>query len=128
MLNDTFEIEPDPSQRLMRTTRRGHRGLGTVQAYQAALPEGGARMLAAGCTQGRMVALVDARAGGAQSQDVIAAYKADLGDEMATRRAATLVTSALFNRQVKRIGISNQQLFTDEAEALTRLLSPDNAA
>ena len=111
----------------MRITFRGHWDLRTVQDYKVALLQAGERMLASGCSQDRILALVDIRAGGAQSQDVIASYKSSLGgDNMAVRRVATLVSSALFKRQVERIAISNQRLFTDEAEGLAWLLSPDD--
>lgn len=114
MTAENFEILADPARCLLRITFRGYWDLPAVQAYKAALLRAGRQLLAAGCSRSRMVALVDARAGGAQSQDVIASYKDNFGSEdMAVRRVATLVTSALFKRQVERVAIANHRLFTD---------------
>jgi hypothetical protein len=66
-----------------------------VHAYRAALAEVSTRLRAAGCPRGETIVLVDARAIGPQSQDVIASYRTSMGGEdMAARRLATLVTSA----------------------------------
>ena len=69
--------------------------------------------------------LADARQGGAQSQEVVAARR----DEPATvaftpRRLVTVVSSALLKRKVGRIGVANRRLF-DEADAMTWLTAED---
>lgn len=125
MNGDKFDIRIDAAQCLLRITLRGLWQADDVHAYRAALAEVSATLRAAGCPRGETIVLVDARANGPQSQDVITSYRSTMGgQDMAVRRLATLVTSALFKRQVERIAISNQQLFTDEADALAWLLSP----
>ena len=60
----------------------------------------------------------------AQTQDAVNSFRERFGDNrLAPRRLATLVSSALFKRQAERIGMGNQRMFTDEAEALAWLLS-----
>ncbi|MEG3143124.1 hypothetical protein U1839_00535 [Sphingomonas sp. RT2P30] len=119
-----FEIIKESEHGLLRIVMRGHWDVAMVSQYKAALVEAVNAMIAAGCESGSLVALVDAREQGAQSQDVIADYKERLGGgDLAPRRLATLVSSALFKRQVERIAIGNQRLFTDEAEAIAWLLS-----
>ena len=126
---DKFEIVIEPQRGLLRITMRGHWDIETVRSYKAAVLAAVGKMRTAGCTPGELVALVDIRDAGAQSQEVIAAYKDDLqGPDLVPRRLATLVTSALFKRQVERIAIPNQRLFTDEVEALNWLLSSDPEA
>ena len=128
MSSDKFEITTDPSQSLLRITMRGHWTVDTVREYKDALIPTIERMLAAGCVRANMIALVDTREGGVQAQEVIAEYQKQLGESgLAPRRLATLVSSALFKRQVERIAILNQRLFTDEAEALAWLLAPDES-
>ena len=125
---DRFDIAADVPRRLLQITARGLWDVDTVKAYKAALLAVIERMLAAGCPNGEMVALFDAREGGPQSQDVIAAFRAQLGQpDLVPRRLATLVGSALLKRQVERIAIPNQRVFTDEAEALAWLLSPPDS-
>jgi hypothetical protein len=127
--DEKFRIVAEPRHCLLRITMREQWTIETVAAYKAALLPEVDRLLASGCARGNMVALVDARHGGAQSQDVIAEYQRQLGgSDLAPRRLATLVSSALFKRQIERIAIPNQRLFTDEDEALAWLLSPDTAA
>ncbi|WP_374942064.1 hypothetical protein [Sphingomonas sp.] len=125
---DKFEITPDPAASLLRITMRGHWDLATVTLYREALVRAVAAMRAAGCKPGTVCALVDARDGGAQSQEVVASFRDNLrGGDLAPRRLATLVSSALFRRQIERIAIPNQRLFTDEHDALAWLLSPEPA-
>lgn len=129
MTADKFRIIAEPRHCLLRITMREQWTIETVAAYKAALLPEVERLLASGCARGKIVALVDARSLGAQSQEVIAGYQRQLGGgELAARRLATLVSSALFKRQVERISLPNQRFFTDEDEALTWLLSPDEAA
>ena len=129
MTADKFRIVAEPRHCLLRITMRDHWTIETVAAYKTALLPVVDRLLASGCARGKMVALVDTRNGGAQSQDVIAEYQRQLGgSDLAPRRLATIVSSALVKRQVERIAIPNQQLFTDEDEALAWLLSPDEDA
>ena len=125
MSNDKFEIFSDPRRALLHIILRGHWDIETVELYKAAVAKATADMYAAGCEPGSLIALVDARAGGAQSQDVIAYYQQHLGpgSGLSPRRLATLVSSALFKRQIERIAIPNQRLFTDEGAAWEWLLS-----
>lgn len=124
-----FEIVTEPARSLLRITMRGHWDLATVTGYERALREAVEAMYAGGCRRGTLLALVDARAGTAQSQEVVASYKDRLGGaSLAPRKLATLVSSALLKRQVERIAIPNQRLFTDEDEAVAWLLSSDEAA
>lgn len=124
---DPFDIIADPQHGLLRITMRGHWDVETVRRYKDAIGRAAAGLYDAGNAPGSLVALVDVRGGGAQSQEVIAYYQEELGGPYgpAPRRLATLVSSALFKRQVERIAIANQRLFTDEKEALDWLLSED---
>ena len=123
-----FEIVADVPKRLLRIRVGGHWELATVSAYKTELLASVKQMHDAGCEPGEMVALFDAREGGPQSQEVVAHFRDELGGaELVPRRLATLVSSALFKRQVERIAIPNQRVFADEAEALAWLLSPANA-
>lgn len=127
-MNDRFHIVSDPQRSLIRIVMRGHWDVETVRAYKQAIVAAVGQMRAQGCKPGDIVALVDLRDGGAQSQEVIAAYKTDLdGADLTPRRLATLVSSALFKRQVERIAIPNQRFFIDESEALDWLLSADTS-
>lgn len=129
MTADKFRIIVQPEHCLLRITMREHWTVETVAAYRAALLPAIDKLITNGCSRGTMLALVDTREGGAQSQDVIAEYQRELGGgDLAPRRLATLVSSALFKRQVERIAIPNQRLFTDEEEALAWLLSSDAQA
>ncbi len=128
-MTDPFTISIDPARNLVRVVMRGHWTLGTIDAYEQALMVAGAAMRDAGVRREDFLALVDARDGGPQSQEVVTQYRERLGrKEMLPRRLATLVSSALLKRQVDRIAIPNQRLFTDEAEAIAWLLSPDPVA
>ena len=127
-VTDHYDITIDPLRQLVMVTMRGHWDVETVRAYKRDILVAVDRLRSAGCAADRIIALVDIRDGGAQSQEVIAAYKDDLSEpDLMPRRLATLVSSALFRRQVERIAIPNQRLFTDEAEALAWLMSPDDA-
>lgn len=129
MTAEKFRIVAKPRHCLLRITMRDQWTVETVAAYKAALLPEVDRLLASGCARGNMVALVDTRNGGALSQDVIAEYQRQLGGgALAPRRLATIVSSALCKRQVERIAIPNQRLFTEDDEALAWLLSPDEAA
>ena len=126
---DPFTITTDPARNLLHIVMRGHWPLDAISAYKRALIEAWATLHAAGCRRDKLVALVDAREGGPQSQDVVAQFRERMGrEEFLPRRLATVVTSALLKRQVDRIGLPNQRLFTDEDEALAWLLSPDPVA
>lgn len=81
-----------------------------------------------GCKLGSIVSLTDARQRGAQSQDVVAAFQQQLGGKLTPKRQAILVSSVLFERQIQRIDIPNQRMFTDEDQAMVWLLSPDEPA
>ena len=127
-MNDRFHIVGDPQRSLIRIVMRGHWDVQTVRSYKEAIVAAVGRMRSQGCKPEGIVALVDLREGGAQSQEVITAYKGDLDDaNLVPRRLATLVSSALFKRQVERIAIPNQRFFIDESEALDWLLSADPA-
>ncbi len=127
MADDRFEITAHPEHCLLRITMRGFWTVATIDEYRRAVRAAGARLLAAGCASGSIVALVDVRDGGVQQQEVVAAYRERMGgDELAPHRLATLVSSALLKRQVERIALANQRLFTDEAEAMAWLLDPSD--
>ncbi|QBM76582.1 hypothetical protein E2E30_12975 [Sphingomonas sp. AAP5] len=127
MEGEHFDINTDAARNLLRVTMRGHWTLDTVEAYKKAVLSAVSGMLAAGCRRGDVLAFVDARDLSAQSQDAVADYKASMDrDGLLPRRLATLVSSALFKRQVERIAIPNQRLFSDEASALAWLTSPDS--
>ena len=125
MTIDPFEITTDPARCLLRVTMRGLWDVHTVEAYRRAALAAATNLIASGCDSGTILALVDAREAGAQQQDVVTAYRERMaGDDLAPRRLATIVSSALLKRQVERIAVPNQRLFTDEAEALAWLLDP----
>jgi hypothetical protein len=101
----------------------------TGTAYKAALLPVIEKLITSGCPRSSMVALVDARTGGAKSQDVIAEHQRQFGTgDFGSRRLATLVSNSLFKRHFERIAIPNQRLFTDKDEATTWLLSPETSA
>ena len=123
MASDRFEIAIDPERRLLRVTMRGLWDLDTIEDYRRAALAAASSMIASGCSSGAILALVDVRDGGAQQQDVVVAFRERMGGgDLAPRRLATLVTSALLKRQVERIAVPNQRLFTDESEAMAWLL------
>ena len=106
---------------------RGHWDVNTVKAYRTTVLGAAQQLLSSGCASGSVLAFVDARELGAQSQQVIASYREHLGSSsLLPRRLATVVSSALFKRQVERIAIPNQQLFADEIEAMNWLLGADD--
>ena len=120
---DGFSIDCDPSRRLVRVTLRGFWNAGTVDRYDRALHATGERMHAAGVRRTDLLALVDARALGAQSRELVDSYRERFDHpERRPRRLATLVSSALLRMQVQRIGMPNQRLFEDERAALAWLL------
>ena len=102
----------------------------TIRKYKEAITAAVTALFEAGCKPGQLVALVDTREAGAQSQDVVAAYQKELGSSsgLAPRKLVTLVSSHLLKRQVERIAIPNQRLFTDERDALAWLLSDATSA
>lgn len=128
MMTDRFTIKGDPSRSLLHITLRGHWDVEVVREYKRALLTVVDDMRAKGCKPGAFLALVDIRQGSAaQSQDVVAVYKNELArGELAPRKLATLVTGALFRRQVERIAMPNQRLFTEESDAMAWLLSPED--
>ena len=76
-------------------------------------------MIARGAVHGEILALVDARGLGAQAQNVIDRFKQSFAvQDMQPKKLATIVSSALFKLQVRRIAIPNQMIFSDEAEAM----------
>ena len=129
MSTEPFQIAIDPKKRLIRITLRGHWTVQMVEAYRQAVIEAGTKMATLGCPVDEILALVDARAGGPQSQEVVAAWRDRIEAHglAAPRRLASVVSSALLKRQVERIAVPNQRLFTEEAEALAWLLSPADA-
>ena len=127
MESGQFDISTDAARGLLRVNMRGHWTTDTIDAYKKAVLGSVAEMLAAGSRRGPLIALVDARDLSAQSQGAVADFKASMDrDGLVPRRLATLVSSALFKRQVERIAIPNQRLFADEAEALDWLLSDED--
>ncbi|WP_375381849.1 hypothetical protein [uncultured Sphingomonas sp.] len=130
MSTEPFQITIEPNKRLMRITMQGHWTVETVEAYRHAVIEAGTKMATLGCPVDEILALVDARAGGPQSQEVVAAWRDRIEAHglAAPRRLASLVSSALLKRQMERIAVPNQRLFTEETEALAWLLSPADAA
>ncbi len=128
MDEDRFRIVADPARKLLRIALLGHWDVAAVSRYKAALGNALATMRAAGCARGSVSALVDIRAAGPQSQDVVAAWSHELDTAaFSPRRLATLVTSALLKRQVDRIAIPNQRLFDNEDEAMAWLMSDGTA-
>ena len=123
-MEDSFTITADAERRLFKIVMRGLWTVDTVADYHRALDKTVAALLASGVPHREMVALVDARGLTAQTQDAVNSFRERFGDNrLAPRRLATLVSSALFKRQAERIGMGNQRMFTDEAEALAWLLS-----
>lgn len=125
---ERFTITPVPANGMLRIVMRGHWTLDTVDEYKRAMLAAAGKLVAAGCKPDDIIALCDTREHGPQSQDVVARFKQMLGgDGFAPRRLATVTSSALLKRQVERIAVANQRLFTDEAEALAWLLSDAEA-
>ena len=124
-MNDpSFAFACDPANKLLRVTMRGFWDGRTVARYDAAAVEAGKAMIAAGGPLSELLVLLDAREMGAQARHAITDYKDRFASPgRAPRRNATLVSSALFRRQVERIAMPNQRIFEDEAEALSWLRS-----
>ena len=126
MKSDHFEITADARRSLLKIRMCGHWTSDVVDDYQKAVVSAVTGMLSAGSRRGGLLALVDARELSAQSQDVVADFKATMDrGGLVPRRLATLLSSALLKRQVERIAVPNQRLFSDEDEALAWLLSAD---
>lgn len=124
MQSEHFYIATDAARSLLHVTMHGHWTTDTVDRYKKAIMIAVTGMLSAGCRRGNLLALVNASDLNAQSQGVVAEFKASMDrDGLVPRRLATVLSSALFKRQVERIAIPNQRLFVDEAEALDWLLS-----
>ena len=122
MADDPFTIATDAGRCLLRIAMRGSWTIDTVEGYRRAVLRAAEGMIAAGCAQDGILALVDARQGDVMQQDVVAAYRDRLSsDNLAPRRLATLVSSSLLKRQVERIAVPNQRLFTDESDAMAWL-------
>lgn len=120
-----FTIATDVERKFVRVTMRGLWTDAIVEAYDKAISATADRMAAAGCPRHELLALVDARAAGAQTGGLITAYRERFGvPTRQPRRLATLVSSALLKRQVERIAIPNQRIFDDEADAMAWLISP----
>ena len=123
---DPFDIVTDVPRNMVRVTMRGHWSLGTIADYRAAVGAAVTALRAKGCKGRDIAALVDARELTAQSQDAIADYRQSMiREEFLPRKLATVLSSALFKRQVERIDIPNQRIFTDPGEALSWLLATD---
>ena len=103
---------------------RGHWSGDTTNEYHQAVVRAATDMLKAGCRRRDLIAPIDARGLAAQSQAVVADFKLSMDrDDLVLRRLATIISSALFKRQVERIAIPNQRRFTNETEAIEWLLS-----
>ncbi|WP_242140917.1 hypothetical protein [Sphingomonas sp. TREG-RG-20F-R18-01] len=121
-----FDITTDASRSLLHVTMRGHWMTETVDRYEQAVGVAVAGILSAGCQRGSLLALVDARELNAQSQNVVAEFKARMHHGgLLPRRLATVLSSTLFKRQVERIAIPNQCLFVGDSDALSWLLSEE---
>ena len=125
MSKGKFEISTDVPRRLLMIKMSGLWEVATVEAYREAVIAAGERLIASGCKADQILALVDVREGGPQSQEVVAAYRerVEAHGLAAPKRLATVVASALLKRQIERIGVSNQRVFTDERAALDWLLA-----
>lgn len=126
-MNEYFDIRTDTQRSLLHVKMQGHWTTETVEAYKKAVQSAVSGLLMAGCRRGKVLAMVDARELSAQSKGVVAEFKSSMDREgLVPRRLATLLSSALFKRQVERIAIPNQRLFADETEALAWLLSAED--
>lgn len=114
-----FTVAAEPDRRLVRIAMRGFWTEADIAAYDVELKRIGALMVVKGCPREEILALVDARKLSAQSQELVESYRRRFSaPERQPRRIATLVSSALFKRQVERVALPNQRIFEDEAEAL----------
>lgn len=121
-----FDIATDAGRGLLHVTMRSHWTIETVDRYEQSVIVAVSEMFSAGCRNGNFLALVDACDLSAQSQNVVAEFKARMHREgLLPRRLATVLSSTLFKRHVERIAIPNQRLFVEESEALSWLLSEE---
>ena len=120
-----FTIDTDVGRRLIKIVMRGFWDEATIAAYDKALRVAGAQLMTdARCAVGDLIALVDARDLGAQSQNLLTEFKSRFDPpERRPRRTATLVSSALLKRQVERISPDSQRVFGSEREAMEWLLA-----
>lgn len=117
-----FEIVAEPASKTMRITVRGFWETATLASYDTEVTKAAERMYAGGCRREEILVLFDARDASTQTQDLIASFKERFAaPDRQPRRIATLLSSALFKRQVERIAVPNQQIFDDETDALTWL-------
>ena len=124
MSAENFQIRSDPSRHFLHIVWSGYWDLAVVEAYKTALGRAIANIHARGTKSGEVVAMVDARKLGPQSQEVTEAYKKSFADPaLKPRRLATLLSSALFKMQVQRLAVADQRIFEDEEEALAWLFA-----
>ncbi|WP_375428578.1 hypothetical protein [uncultured Sphingomonas sp.] len=127
MEQEQFIITTDPAKKLVHVVMKGFWISETVFAYDREIRAAADRMAAAGHPRHELLALVDAREAGVQTGELIFAYRERFGaPARQPRRVATIVSSALFKRQVERIAIPNQRIFDNEVDAMRWLLSPDD--
>ena len=121
----SFALQTNAARRLLRITMRGFWDEATIAAYDKGVRSAGAALMAqTGCAVGDLIALIDARDLGAQSQNLLTEFKSRFEpQERRPKRTATLVSSALLKRQVERISPPHQRVFEDEREAMAWLLS-----
>lgn len=118
-----FEIMTVPDRRLMRIAMRGFWTEATIAEYDVAVQDAALAMARAGCPRTEILAFVDARELDAQAQPLIANYQSRFSaPDRQPRRIATVVSKALVRMQAQRVAFANQQIFTDEREAMDWLL------
>ena len=123
LASEPFQFEVDHARRFLRITLQGGWGRDTVDHYREAVRRTVQTMAIKGVRLDDVAILLDTRDLSVQTRDV-AEYYAETPIYAAAqpRRIATLVTSRLVGMQVRRVSTRVEQVFDDEAEALTWLL------
>ena len=124
-MSAAFAIEIDPSRDLVRIRMSGFFDHASIAAFVVDLRAAHRKLR---CGPNRFVTVNDIRDMKIQSQDIVAAFQAMLGDPaIRSRRLAFVVSSTLARMQLMRV-ISDRtaQCFTDAADAEAWLLDADS--
>jgi hypothetical protein len=117
-----FTITEDPARRYMRADLAGHWDMATIKSFDVAARQAIKRT--GGATGASALVLIDARASGVQSQNVVQRLQTLAGD-IRTKKTAVLVPNTLSKLQAHRINpVGHQRVFASEDEALEWLFAP----
>lgn len=127
-MDSFYALNFDARTKLLRVTFTGHWTPQVVTAYEQDRRAVALNLAKQGFAANDVLLLVDARAQGPQSPEVVAGLARLMQDAaLKPRRTAVLASSALRRRQADRIA-SNGQVFASEDDAVDWLMVEDRAA